>query len=382
MWGIMKNKTRLVSIILFLSVFILLVSFGDQKSEWEGRIEIKDGVKIINNPGEPLYGEIKFELEEDLSIGNEDDDNYMFYRVRGIEVDAQGNIYVIDWGNHRIQIFDWNGNYLQTLGRYGQGPGEFQWSMQLKICDSTGKYYIRDGTRFIKVFNKQGKYLEQIQLEKSISDFILNGKGNFVGIQLTLSEIELSKTLCKLDTRGKVLNNFAKFPYDIFFQKRGEMEAVVSYPYAHDLFMSKIDEKKIVYAYSRDYELNIIDSDGILIYKIKKDATPQIFSVKERRQHKRFNVPPHKPFFYSIFTDSYGRIYVQKNRTHGLDFKINREVDIFSKDGYYLYKSTIPRGTYIIKDGYIYVYVMDENKGDEIVKRYQIKNWDQIKEGI
>jgi len=378
----MNNKNKVAPIILFLSVFILLVSFGGQKAEWEGKIEIEDGVKIISNPREPLYGEIKFELEEDLSIGNDNDDNYMFYRVRGIEVDAQGNIYVTDWGNHRIQIFDCNGNYLQTIGRYGQGPGEFQSFMQLKICDSSGKYYIRDGARFIEVFNKLGKYLEQIQLEKPIIDFNLNGKGNFVGIQMTISEIELSKTLCRFDTRGKVLNNYAKFPYEIFYQKRGEMEYAVSFPYPHDLFMSKIDEKKIVYAYSKDYELNVIDSDETLIYKIKKKATPQNFSVKEKKRHKRFNIPPHKPFFYSIFTDSSGRIYVQKNRTSGLDFKINREVDIFSKDGYYLYKSTIPRGAYIIKDGYIYVYVMDENRGDELVKRYKIKNWDQIKEGI
>jgi len=377
-----KNKTKAVSTILFLSALILLVSFGSQKAEWEGKIEIEGGVKVINNPREPLYGEIKFELEEDLSIGNDEDDNYMFYRVRGIEVDAKGNIYVIDWGNHRIQIFDWNGNYLQTIGRYGQGPGEFQSSMQLKICDSSGKYYIRDGVRFIEVFNKQGKYLEQIQLEKPISDFDLIGKGNFVGIHMTISELELSKALCMFDIKGKVLNNYAKFPYEIFYQKQGEMEYAVLFPYAHDLFMSKIDEKKIVYAYSRDYELNVIEGDGTLIYKIKKEATPQNFSVRERKRHKRFNLPPHKPFFYSILTDSSGRIYVQKNRTHGMDFKINREMDIFSKDGYYLYKSTIPRGAYVIKEGYIYVYVMDEDKGDELVKRYKIKNWDQIKEGI
>jgi len=54
-------------------------------------------------------------------------------------------------------------------------------------------------------------------------------------------------------------------------------------------------------------------------------------------------------------------------------------LDSFSKDGYFLYKSTIPRGTYIIKDGFLYAYVMDEDSGEELVKRFRIKNWDQIK---
>ena len=67
----MKDKTKVVSIVLFLSAFIVVVSFGGQKAKWKGKIEIEDGVKVIKNPKEPLYGEIVFELEEDLSIGNE-----------------------------------------------------------------------------------------------------------------------------------------------------------------------------------------------------------------------------------------------------------------------------------------------------------------------
>ena len=35
----MKNRTKVVSIILFFSVFILLVSLGGQKKDWKGTIE-------------------------------------------------------------------------------------------------------------------------------------------------------------------------------------------------------------------------------------------------------------------------------------------------------------------------------------------------------
>ena len=57
----MKNKTKIASIALFLSALIMLVSFGGQRAEWKGKIEIKNGIKVIKNPGEPLYSEIKLE---------------------------------------------------------------------------------------------------------------------------------------------------------------------------------------------------------------------------------------------------------------------------------------------------------------------------------
>jgi len=140
----MKNKTKFVSIVLFLSAFIMIVSHGNQKVEWKGKIEIEDGVKVIKNPKEPLYGEIKFELEEDLSIGEEDDDNYMFFGVGDIEVDSQENIYVADKRNYRIQKFDRNGNYVQTIGRQGQGPGEFELPTRIRINETTGDIYVKD----------------------------------------------------------------------------------------------------------------------------------------------------------------------------------------------------------------------------------------------
>ena len=57
----MKNKAKVLSVALFLSAFIMVISFGGQRAEWKGKIDIENGVKVIKNPNEPLYGEIKFE---------------------------------------------------------------------------------------------------------------------------------------------------------------------------------------------------------------------------------------------------------------------------------------------------------------------------------
>jgi hypothetical protein len=149
-----KAQFQFITIILFLFflfTFILFPAAGtqdSQKVEWKGEITTEKGVKVVKNPREPLYGKIKFNLEEDLSIGREDDENYLFYMVRGIALDSKHNIYVTDWGNHRIQKFDSNGVYLQTIGRHGQGPGEFETIMDLKIDKQTGDIYVLDSSYY------------------------------------------------------------------------------------------------------------------------------------------------------------------------------------------------------------------------------------------
>jgi len=58
---------------------MMLISCQKQKAEWRGTIEEENGVTVVKNPNKPLYGKLVFDLEEDLSIGREDDDNYMFF---------------------------------------------------------------------------------------------------------------------------------------------------------------------------------------------------------------------------------------------------------------------------------------------------------------
>ena len=45
---------------------------------------------------------------------------------RGVAVDDQGYIFVADSGNNRIQIFNPDGTFLRSFGRWGAGAGEFK----------------------------------------------------------------------------------------------------------------------------------------------------------------------------------------------------------------------------------------------------------------
>jgi len=404
----MKSKAKVLSIALFLSAFIMVLSFGGQEAEWKGKIEYGNGVKIIQNPGDPLYGEIKLELEEDLSIGNEEDENYLFYRARDIQVDMEGNIYVLDSGNHRLQVFDKNGKYLRTIGKRGQGPGEFNTPLCLQLDDETGNIFVADYMSMtIIIFEKEGKYIDKdIHHAEPLNDFYVDYDGCIWG-KFSLPGIDTYHFIKKLSLEGKVEKTFAEIPYPIqrieisrtSEGNRGTLSAyMVNTGYEDDLFISKVDNHTFVYGHSKKYELVAVDKSGKTLFIIRKEESPIKITNSERdrviNQIKEgimkqghyipdvsLKFPDYMPYFYSIITDDKGRIYARKNPA-SREPNTNHEYDVFSKEGLYLYRINVDHYPGVIKDGYIYTRIVNEETGLEQIKRYRIKNWDKIKEGI
>ena len=48
-----------------------------------------------------------------------------FAKPTGLAVNAEGNLYVADTLNDRIEIFDADGQFIKTFGKNGDGPGDF-----------------------------------------------------------------------------------------------------------------------------------------------------------------------------------------------------------------------------------------------------------------
>jgi DNA-binding beta-propeller fold protein YncE len=85
-----------------------------------------------------------------------------FGAPQGVAVDQDGNVYVTDTMNDRVEIFDADGNFLSTFGKAGDGPGYFARPKGIAV-DSDGHIWVADQMQDrLQVFNREGVLLTYV----------------------------------------------------------------------------------------------------------------------------------------------------------------------------------------------------------------------------
>jgi hypothetical protein len=105
-------------------LLLLMTSVG--WAGWAGQTTTRDGVTTVTNPETPAFGAVSQELRELWRRGGNDDEEIFFGTIAEFLHDADGNIYLLDGQISEIHVFNPQGDLLRTIGRQGEGPGEFQ----------------------------------------------------------------------------------------------------------------------------------------------------------------------------------------------------------------------------------------------------------------
>ena len=123
-----------------VGVAIAVAACGESPEDTSSGIEITDsaGIRIVTSPpGDAVYAELA--TEPALSIGLLDGpDEFLFGDIESVGRDPSGNVVVADEQALEIRVFDPTGGYLRSVGREGEGPGEF--------LDLTGAWTLADGS--------------------------------------------------------------------------------------------------------------------------------------------------------------------------------------------------------------------------------------------
>ena len=85
--------------------------------------------------------------------------NGQFTDPKNVALDSQGNIYIADTLNHRIQKLDSTGAFLLAFGSQGEGDGQFNEPWGVAV-DKDGNIFVSDTWNHrIQKFDKDGKFL-------------------------------------------------------------------------------------------------------------------------------------------------------------------------------------------------------------------------------
>jgi hypothetical protein len=186
------------------------------RSAWQGTVETVNGVQVVHNPKIPIYPQGALELHEDLSIGAaEGSEEYMFVRLRGLAVDGKGEIFSLDQRKPRVDVFASDGRHLRSMGRQGQGPGEFQSPFYIALAPA-GELLVGDMAR-LNIFDRNGTFLRSVDNSVQRLAFLKYlENGDAVGTRIVLDEEKprYEVALCgpDLEQKAALLSSFAPNP--------------------------------------------------------------------------------------------------------------------------------------------------------------------------
>ena len=151
-----------------------------------------------------------------------------FNRPTGVDVAPWGEIYVSDgYGNARVHRFAADGTLLQSWGEPGRGPGEFRLPHSVRI-DNQERVWVADRENHrIQVFDKKGTFLEQYTGFSRPTDMAFDKEG-------TVFISELNQRVTVMNVNGELLaqwgtpgedtsTSFFANPHAIAIDSRGDL---------------------------------------------------------------------------------------------------------------------------------------------------------------
>ncbi len=143
------------------------------------------------------------------------DEGDYFHLPSDIEIDLKNDlIYVVDSGNHRLVVFDFQGRLLRSVGKEGQGPGELSRPSGACVGDDSVLAVADYRNNRIQIYDHSGKFIRNINTrEVRVADVLLEDDLFYTvpsfgmsGFNISLGSVEETQPLVViLNMQGEVV---------------------------------------------------------------------------------------------------------------------------------------------------------------------------------
>jgi hypothetical protein len=360
--------------VVYLALLTLLASQpASAQDKWKGSIVKEGDVTIIKNPKEPIYKGPILKLEEELSIGGpEDKGQAVFGRMGEFVVDDDGNFYIsAARGEDQIRVFDKTGRYLRTIGRHGQGPGEFDGIGPLSFVRATGELVVANiRLRCLTFFDSQGTFLRDLRLQ--VPNYAVARLDSMGRICAAGGGFEIGKPY--FETRIATLTPEGS-PASVLASAPGQVKDRIGIGFPNMSWAFDFNDNLVV-GLSEDYDVQVFKAGtNRLFMRIRKEFDPIPIRDEELRQFKKpeyssmpFDFAKHHSAFQNLFTSDTGHLFVATWEKAEDGRFIH---DIFDKEGRLVARMPFKSHGVMISAGKYYALEEDED-GYQYVKRYSV----------
>ncbi len=311
--SLMSKQEKIIIISLLVAIFLLLVLILTPANFRQDK-KVMAPANILSSGGGPGEG------------------NGYFQTPRDIVVDKEGNIYIVDSRNHRIQKFSSEGVFLTTWGKEGDKPGQFKEPCGIDIGPDGNIYVADTWNGRVQIFDSTGKFIKEFGKERGMwgpRDLAVDRDGNIYVCDTGWCKIE------KFDKNGVYITTFGKKGGGTL---PGEFKEPFGIKQGPDGNLYVIDRK--------NFRIQILTTEGKFIKDIKIDGW------SEKQIDGGCLMEP-----YLDIDSKRGLIYVTDSTNHRvLRYNLNgKDKKIFLKDERGMNMFACPLSVAVAGDGRILV---------------------------
>jgi hypothetical protein len=353
-------------------------------------VETLGDLTFVHNPALPLQPDLKVVFTEDLVFGGGDvPEEAMLYQPSDILVDSQGDIYVSDYRDAVIKVFTGDGGYARTIGRKGEGPGEFQSLLDMKFLGD-GRLLVLDlRARRSSLFSPAGQFLESHSWRNSHFQILFVDDAGYLCDE-NLYGADSKVLVTKFDFQGNELEKWGEFTPIGFQMKRiGDSMLSITTPQTpHSIFAGDPARRRLYHCLNDSYLIEVYEPPGKLVRKIDRPYQPVPFTKNDaeayyadvdRRNNPQFSemareleLPKVKTVTENMLVDDHGNLWVATQELSEVDGESRRAWDVFNPDGHYLTRLWLTMSPGLFVEGKMYRLHADEETGFRTVRRYRI----------
>jgi len=322
---------------------------------------IEDGVEVVINHLEPYQtGNISsFNLEEIFKIDTEKDEieNLGISDIQGFEVNSEEEIFILKTRKGEgdfIFKFNRNGEFVESFGPQGEGPGEFQNPYHIALDNEDNIVIIDSGRPILLKYDKDGVFINDYKMTRGEVRVTSGPRANLLVLEGSFDP-ENGKQIFSLKLSNPDLEVLQPIDnYSFEWPPREKFRPT------EPLFCWSASRDNIFVAKEgREYEIWVYDFNGKLIRKIKKEykqiPVSEDYKKKLLKQfpdnlRNRIYFPEFHPPFQSLVAGDDGTLLVPTFEEGNIPGEFM--FDIFNEEGVFIGRKSL---NILIREGHLWV---------------------------